>query len=183
VHRPEPPPEVQGLPNDFNMMDLATATVDLTMSDATVVEPPSDVMTVIDRTAWYIACPELDGGDFEYRLLTEKAPKFSFLQLNSIFRPYYDRMLSQFKQVHAARTSGSVPTDPNLAKSTALADRFIATREAQNKAKSAASVSALIRGNASASKASASTAPPMPPSFHQPATATLSPAMSPTSPA
>ena len=58
---------------------------------ATVTEPPADLKTIIDKTASFVA---RNGPEFETRIKNEQQnAKFSFLQPNDPFHPYYRKMV------------------------------------------------------------------------------------------
>ena len=54
---------------------------------ADIVTPPPDIVTIIDKTAAFVA---RNGPEFETRIKNEQSSaKFSFLQANDPFYPYY----------------------------------------------------------------------------------------------
>ena len=69
----------------------------------TPTEPPADLKTIIDKTATFVA---RNGPEFETRIKNEQAAtaKFSFLQPNDPFNPYY-----RAKVVELGRSDFSLP--------------------------------------------------------------------------
>ena len=75
------------------------------MAMVAVTEPPSDLKTIIDKTASFVA---RNGPEFETRIKNEqKNEKFSFLQPNDPFHPYYRKMVAELGGAPAAAPAGA----------------------------------------------------------------------------
>lgn len=61
-----------------------------------VAEPPKDVQEIIEKTAQFVA---RSGPKFEQRVAAREKdnPKFSFLQPDDPYRPFYERKLSELR--------------------------------------------------------------------------------------
>lgn len=91
----------------------------------TMMEPPPETKTIIDKTAEFVARL---GDSFEKRIYENEAhnPKFSFLHIPDPFHRYYRHKIDEFKKAHAKERGEALPQAPE-AKPSPLEEGTIGT--------------------------------------------------------